>query len=210
MLITIFPEMRLFYFNPLPGLPVAKQIEMAREYGFTDRSSAWTDTAKSFPKERARLLRALRPGQRDDVWVAVLPCLGAGRADLRHVANELEKCEAGIIEGHSGWKEAAPHGGRMWANAWEVYSQSRKLLDDPRGSGKAARQGARNRRMPNVEARAIWLDPALPTNEEAIAKMNADPRYRREWTWRTAYKHFGKSGRPPGTRRRSLQPLPPE
>ena len=200
--------MRLYFFREVPTLAVSTQIEMAKAAGYIDdKSPSWTDSPKRFPEQRDRMLKALRAGGADEVWIASLPVLADGRSDMRHVVAELERLGAAIVEGSTGWTLRPPYEqGLAFAHAWDVYSQRRKVMDHPREGGRGVRSGAKDRRMPNAEAHPIWFDPVLPTNEEAIAKMNADPRYKREWTWRTAYQHFGKSGRPPGARPKPAKP----
>lgn len=200
--------MRLYFFRPLAGLAVSTQMEMALAQGFdAAKSSAWTDTAKTFPRERNRMLKALRARQSDEIWVASLVVLGDGRVDMRYVVGELERLEAAIIEGHGEWTLRPPYEqGYAFAHAWDVYGGRRKILDDPRGDGRSTRQGSKQRRMPDAEARMIWLDPTVSTDAMALAKMNADPRYRREWTHKTAWNHFKKSGRPPGARPKPAKP----
>ncbi len=197
--------MRAFYFTDLPGLPVTTQMEMA------DRGNApsWTDTAKSFPEERDKMLKALRPGS-DEVWVASLPVIAANRTDLRHVVSVLEGLGASIVEGATGWRLAPPYEqGLSFANCYEWWGKRRKLLDDPRGTGRATRNGSKPRRMPDVEARPIWFDATIRDNEMAVEKMNADPRYRVPWTVKTALRIFKGSGRPSGARPKPARPEQP-
>lgn len=193
--------MRLYFFRDMPTLAASTQIEMAkRDGGYTDQSPFWTDTPKRFPEQRDRMLNAARSGA-DEIWIASLPVLADGRADMRHVVAELERLAAAIVEGSTGWTLRPPYEqGLAFAHAWDVYSQRRKVLDHPRDGSRSARAGGKNRRMPDAEARMIWLDPTISTDAMALEKMNSDPRYRREWAHRTAWKHFGKSGRPPGRR----------
>jgi hypothetical protein len=199
--------MRLYYFTPLPGLALSTQYEMAEaKAGWIGSNPTWADSAKSFPTERGKMLKALRAGAGDEVWVAALPVLAANKSDMRHVVSALVALGASVIDGHSGWTSPAPHEGMMWANCWDVYAKSRKLLDPPVVDGLAAQNGSKPRRMPDAEARPIWFDPTLPSNAEAIDKMNADPRYRLPWTVPTAYRLFGRAGRPPGTRPKPPQP----
>lgn len=202
--------MIVFYFTDLPGLAVSTQVEMARAAGYTDTSASWTDTAKSFPVEREKLFRSLRAADKDQVWVAALPVIAKNRKDLRHAVLTLETANASILEGFSGWELKPPYDqGLAVANCYEVWGKRRKLLDDPRGDGKAARNGAKPEKMPEALARPIWFDPTIPTEREALEKMNSDPRWRGEWKGRTAHANFGAHGRPPGARpgsRKSPQP----
>ncbi len=197
--------MRLFFFRELPTLSVSTQIEMAKASGYVeDKSPSWTDSPKRFPEQRDRMLKALRPGA-DEVWIASLPVLADGRADMRHVVAELERLAAAIVEGATGWTLEPPYEqGLAFAHAWDVYSQRRKVTDHPREGGRPARSGAKDRRMPDAEARMIWLDPTISTDAVALERMNSDPRYRREWAHRTAWGKFGRSGRPPGRRPKPL------
>jgi len=197
--------MMTFYFTELPGLAVSTQQEMARTFGYIDAAPSWTDTKKSFPTERGKLLGALRRNDGDIVWVASLPVLAANRHDLRHVINVLTELGADIIEGATGWRFKAPYEeGLGFANFGDYWAKRRKLLDDPRGAGRTVRNGAKGMRMPDSEARTIWLDPTIISNELAIEKMNADPRYKIKWTYSTACNRLKKSGRPPGARPKSL------
>ena len=198
---------RLYYFTDLPGLAVSTQLEMAAKHGHTAADPSWTDSAKSFPVQRERMFTALRAGRQDEIWVASLPILAANRSDMRHVVDVLWKAEAALFEGATGWTSWAPHeSGLMFANCWDWWGKRRKLLDEPRGNGKATRNGAKNRRMPDAEANTIWFDKSIISNAAAIKKMNADPRYRKPWTYSTACHRLGKSSRPPGARPKPRQP----
>lgn len=198
---------RLYYLNPVPGLALSTQIEMARKAGMTAASAVWTDSAKTFPRERGRLLKALRKGQADEVWVAHLAMLFANRLDLRHFANELTAAGASILEDMTGWTYEPPYERELGiANLQDYWAKRRRLTDDPRSAGVAARSGGKNQRMPEAMARPIWFDPTIPSNAKAIEKMNADPRYRKPWKYSTAAHKFGKSGRPPGVRPKPAKP----
>lgn len=181
-------------------------MDRARRAGWVDAEPTWTDTAKSFPAQRSRMLKALRSGADDEVWVAALPVLAANRRDMRAVVNRLADVGAAIIEGMSDFRSWPPHeAALMFANCWDVWSRQRKLLDDPKGGAELARKGGKPRRMPAAEARPIWFDPTLKSNAEALAKMNGDPCWRQPWTVVSAYRHFGKAGRPAGRRPKPCQ-----
>ena len=54
-------------------------------------------------------------------------------------------------------------------------------------------------RMPEDEARKIWREkPDTETTAQALARINADRRYNREWSMATAAKRLGKRGSQPG------------
>lgn len=199
--------MILFYFTDLAGLAGTTQFKMATEAGMNFTSPTWIDTAKTFPVERDKMLKALRPRGSDTIWIASLPVIAANRVDLRHVINVLTAVGASILEGATGWKYEPPYEQSLGvANCFEYWGKRRKLLDDPRGNGKAARNGAKPKKMPEADARMIWFDPTISTEKLALEKMNSDPNYRGEWKSRTAYAKFGKHGRPPGARSKPRQP----
>lgn len=199
--------MRLYFFTERPGMALSTQIAKARDQGYADGSPAWTDSVKTFPAQRERMLKALRPGHGDEIWVAHLAVLFANRNDLRHFVNALTEAGASIIEGETGWAYRPPYEeGLGFANLQDYWAKRRKLTDDPRGVGKATRNGSKKEKMPVADARVIWFDPSIPDNQAAVDKMNADPRYKGLWTYSCAAHKFKASGRPPGTRRRaSLQ-----
>ncbi len=198
--------MRAFYFAELAGLPVSKQLEMASDAGMDSTSPTWTDTRMSFPEQRDRMLKFLRPGG-DEVWVSSLPAIAANRHDLRHVINVLTKVGANIVEGATGWTLRAPfEEGLSFANCSDYWAKRRKLLDDPRGNGRATRKAARGIRMPVAEARTIWLDPTLIDGKTALAKINADDRYKLKWSYSSACHTLGPTKRPPGARPKPAQP----
>lgn len=201
--------MRLYYFTDIDGLTVERQKKMAEAHGYENepRAMAWTDTAKSFPANRARMLKALRSGYGDEVWVAILPVLAANRRDLRYVVNELETVGASVLEGHSGWISSPRHEGRMYANCLDFWDKRRVALDDPREKAVKVKNGSRPMRMPECEARTIWLDPTILTDAMAIERINSDPRYRKEWTSKTAWRIFGRAGRTPGRRPLKSPPI---
>ena len=203
--------MRLYFFTERPGMALSTQIAKARDQGYADGMPAWTDTAKTFPAQRERMLKALRLGHGDEIWVAHLAVLFANRNDLRHFVNVLTEAGASIIEGETGWAYRPPYEeGLGFANLQDYWAKRRRLTDDPRSAGVAARNGAKDKRMPEALARPIWFDPAIPSNAAAIEKMNADPRYRKPWTYSCAAHKFKASGRPPGNRPKSLQTETPE
>lgn len=86
-----------------------------------------------------------------------------------------------------------------------------KLANDKRGpdaltaraagrkGGKANAKRIRQDRMPKTMAATYWLDRAIST-EQALAKMNSDPNYTREWTKASAYRILGNPKRMPGRR----------
>jgi len=200
---------RLYYFTDIPGWPIAAQQELAKRSGYAgDASPAWADTKSSYPEQRTRMLRTMRPNQGDEIWVAVLPVLAKNRHELRAVLADLAKAGASILEGSTGWKSLAPHEPQLMAiNALDYFAKGSRGFADPAASGrkggKASGEKARNARMPDSLARAFWLDPTIVSDADAVTRMNSDPRFHREWTKITAYRKFGKSGRPPGRR-----PLP--
>lgn len=57
-----------------------------------------------------------------------------------------------------------------------------------RRSGKMGGRPPKEDRMPDVEARAIWISPDYVTNEAALKHMPG-------WTLATAYKRLGPNGR---------------
>lgn len=198
----------LFYLRPIPGMALSTQIALAEQQGYDEKTSAmWTDTPKSFPRQRDRLVKAIRDGHADVIWLATLPVIADNSGDLRHVFNELTERGADILEGQTGWRlRASFEEGLSVANCKDYWAKRRKLTDDPRGNGRSSRNGAKKAKMPEALARTIWFDPTISTAAEALEKMNSDPRYRGEWKQRTAYKAFGAHGRPPGARPKSLQP----
>lgn len=71
--------------------------------------------------------------------------------------------------------------------------------------GKARAKKFKAGRMPENTARSKWLDRSIRTNREALLQMPG-------WSMETAYRFFGKSGRPPGRITRATRDgyLPPK
>ena len=144
------------------------------------------------------LLRSRRPG--DTIYVATLGRLGRTREEIHKRVKDLHARQCTIVEtttGRSSGDKDQLFDMGMEATA-EVNRDARALpsklaKEFGRRGAEATAARARERRMPEKEAKQVWLGHPKLTNREVLDLMPG-------WTERAAYRHLGQrdlaKGRP--------------
>lgn len=197
--------MLLGYVRPDGRHPADAQIKMLVKFG-VDEARIYVEKDRKrgdgYP-QRAKLAKACR-GKADHVVVADFHRMASDVDALADAADEILKRAGLIVEARTGRKCSQPDAVRMAVEAANVYAARGMSSDAARRIGT---EGGKNSpatkplqgRMPEAAARKIWTEnPHSETNIEALARINADTRYQREWTLTTAAKRLGPRGSKPG------------
>lgn len=147
--------------------------------------------------------KGLRSG--DTLVVAWFHRLAATRRDLQLHIRGITTKKATILEASSGRSSADPADfSEMVFEASNFYagkSMTRLAATALGNAGADASPVTKKKKgmMPKADALKIWRDPQY-LREQALAVINADERYKVEWTPSRAYRELGPRGVPAGRR----------
>lgn len=197
--------MRLYYFAPIPGIPMADQEQAATKDGWKpDHAATYKESRNSYPKEARKAIDACRKSARDHIWVYELAVIVPRQPYLKLIRKLLAGRSAHLVEGktqrrsdraveYSAMLEVAA---KKWTRKFLASVVARKL--GAKG-GKAKGKSFRERRLPASAAMLIWHSKAF-TEEEALHKINDVEGYDVPWSRSAAFRHLGKRGSKMGPR----------
>lgn len=198
--------MRLGYMREAAGLPSRKaQEETLRAAGiedFSDEGPVWHDKAPKKRKqspgieplpELAEALRAMRPGENDELVVANPAILGGSRGQVFEVLQAIGKRQGAVFDASTG--QAIPWHPEALAlldfcNRAETLTRSFALAKARIRRAELGRKGGTPTKLvgkAKEAALAIWLNPEF-TGDTAAEKIGISPS--------TAYRKLGPRDQP--------------
>lgn len=191
------------YTFPIPGLSEKRQRAILHKAGIPDRDGApiYSDTVKTFPRERKALIRSLRIKEGDVVAVARLCVLAEDRRDLRKIMQEIAEQKATVLEAETGRRSNSPECTAMTLDAVHYWSSRNKHFTDTDeareagalGSAKSAER-LRNSRRPLDQVSKIWFatENRHKSNAEVLRIINSDRKWKKPYTESTIYRLLKK------------------
>ena len=197
--------MLLGYVRPDARHPEAAQVAALIRFG-VEESRIYVEKLRNrgdtYP-QRAKLVKACR-SKSDKVVVVDFHRLASTVDDLADAADQILKRAGAIIEARTGRECSQVAAVRMSVESANFYaargmsSEAARRIGTEGGIASPATKPAQGR-MPEDQARKIWLErPHTETNDEALARINADKRYQREWLLSSASRRLGPRGSKPG------------
>lgn len=195
--------MKTGYCNPRPRFTLKAQVELLTAAGVPERRIY-------VEGERGETFDSACKAARD----GILHCpdgfrvFGTSAKAIRAGLIAREKRGVVIVDAANGW--------RSDKNLWEMYdwavgkgqAEERKLNRRKSREGGNARAAALEAdRLEKAKAKPIWHSKRFDTNQAACEFMNNlhPPQKSRGWTTQSAFRAFGKSGRPRGNRAFALK-----
>lgn len=197
--------MLLGYVRPDARHPAQPQIDALVRFG-VDAKRIYVEKDRrrgdAYPQIDA-VAKACR-SKSDQVVVADLHRIGSNVDDLATCAAKILKHGGAIVEARTGriFTEAqtiqATVDAANFHAARGMSTEAARRIGTTGGERSPVTKPAQGR-MPEAEARKIWTaKPDTETTTEALARINADTKYQREWTITTAWKRLGPRGSKPG------------
>lgn len=200
--------MWLFYFAPVPGVPVEDQKNGARPYGWHEGyAHTYEDSRRSYPDAYNKLAGDLRDRAPNEIWVLDLLVIIQRRGELDAVEDILKRNNTSIFEGKSkrrsnksiDWGRMLVDLAKSWTKKYLATKQAQLIgRKGGRNKGKALRE----RRLPAGAVERFWYDKTL-SEDEAIAAINDAALaggYDVLWTRSTLRRHFKVRGTATGPR----------
>lgn len=183
------PTARTGYVCDQPGWPKDRQREILLRAGIPE-ARIWTEGHKGETLEKAAKAARSNP----------LEMAGGFRAlgiNPKQIMDKLPLIEGvTVMDAETG----ETNGAKLVTQALHAIRYGRnKIAEEDAERGRRNRaEKLKERRCPEAQAKAMWLDPQIPTNDEAARLINKG--YEVPWTTQTLARWFGKSGRRIGRR----------
>lgn len=194
-----------FYFNFVGGIPISIQKKAAEPFGWYEGHPATYEEKKNgYPWQRNKIIDDCRKSSNDGIWVYEFICFVPRQKYLKPVRKLLATKDAWVYEASTGWTtkgkrftDIIQHSLGRWSSGGPEHADAvragRKGGNAAAKTKKKLAKARARERMPADMAREeYWRDPIYRNANEALAAINADPRYERPWSRGAAYRVLKK------------------